>query len=93
MKTLMINLVEMVSGEDESKWNQSCIHGHLIEGHSVYCHYDGDKFDPPRKCRKNWFWGASCEDGDFDEDCPGYERNPDANPVYLKENLTQQKEE
>jgi len=85
----MINLVEMCSSDEESKWNQSCIYGHLIEGHSVYCHYDGKKFNTPRKCRRTWFTGGEPEhwDDPFDEDCPGYKRNPDADPKYLKENI------
>lgn len=66
----MINLVEMC---EEGQWNQKCKHGHLIEGHAVYCH--SDKPNAPRKCKHTWFWGKN-EKGSQDEDCPLFELNP-----------------
>lgn len=65
----MINLVEML---EEGKRNQKCKHGHLIPGHSVYCHSKNP--GAPRKCRHTWYWGVD-EKGRQDEDCPYFEPN------------------
>lgn len=67
----MINLVEMM---EEGKWNQRCKFGHLIPGHSVYCH--SENINAPRKCHRTWYFGKD-EKGMQDENCPFYEPNPD----------------
>jgi hypothetical protein len=41
----MENWVELL---EEGLWNQRCKYGHLIPGHSVYCHSDNP--NAPRKC-------------------------------------------
>lgn len=61
------NIVELIEG---SECNQPCKHGHLVEGHAVYCHNDAWK-DAPRKCRRTWYTGGEVRD----EDCPGFARN------------------
>jgi hypothetical protein len=66
----MINFVEML---EEGKWNQKCIYGHLIPGHSVYCHSNSP--GAPRKCHHTWFYGEN-EKGCQDEDCQFYKLNP-----------------
>jgi len=66
----MENLVELM---EEGKWNQKCVHGHLIPGHSVYCHSENPK--APRKCHHTWFFGNDVRDVQ-DEDYPYFELNP-----------------
>lgn len=60
------NWVELL---EEGIWNQKCKHGHLIPGHSVYCHSANP--ESPRKCHRTWFTGGETKD----EDCPYYEEN------------------
>jgi hypothetical protein len=66
-----MNFVEAL---EEGKWNQKCIHGYLIPGHSVYCHSENPK--APRKCYHTWYNGRDAV-GHQDEDCEFYEPNPD----------------
>ena len=69
----MINLVEMVAGDDEQSFNQKCKYGNLVDGHAVYCHNESP--EAPRKCRHTWYYGKN-EKGCQDEDCPLFEANP-----------------
>lgn len=63
-------------GED-CAFDQKCRFGHRVDGHAVYCH-NQDWDDAPRKCRRSWYWGEdhAAREGLRDEDCPGYEPNP-----------------
>ena len=70
----MLNLVEMI---EDGEFNQPCRFGHLISGHAVYCHCDSEHADEmSRKCRRTWYTGGEKRD----EECPGFERNPDYAP-------------
>ena len=79
----MINLVEMCS--DDMAFDQPCKYGNRVEGHAVYCH--NDKWEnSPRKCRRTWYYGRD-EKGMQDEDCKGFEPNPD----YIGDGLNEAK--
>ena len=64
------NLVEWM--DDDQAFDQPCAHGNRVNGHAVYCHNTGWPA-APRKCRRTWYTGGKTRD----EDCPGYEANPD----------------
>jgi len=72
------NIVElMTAGENEGGgFNQLCMYGHLVEGHSVYCH-NTEWLYSPRKCRRTWYTGGQRRD----EDCEGYKPNPNYRPT------------
>lgn len=75
-----INLVEMICGGGDSAFDQPCKFGHRVENHAVYCH--NDKWaDAPRKCRRTWYTGGEVRD----EDCEGYEPNPDIDDEFAIE--------
>lgn len=76
----MINLVELMAEAEDCAFDQPCKYGHRVECHAVYCHNDGWK-DSPRKCRRTWYTGGEVRD----EDCPGFEPNPDYQPGRAKE--------
>ena len=70
---MAFNLVELIQEEDaDCAFDQPCKFGHRVEGHAVYCHNDGWA-EGPRKCRRTWYTGGEVKD----EDCPGYQPNPD----------------
>lgn len=65
----MMNIVEMVSGPEDSSFDQPCAFGYRVESHAVYCHNEAWP-DCPRKCRR------SAHDPDYKhEDCPGFTPN------------------
>lgn len=55
-----VNIVEMLAFNDNEGggFNQPCAYGHLVAGHSVYCHNTSWLY-APRKCRRG--------DGVFDK--------------------------
>jgi hypothetical protein len=71
----VINLVELIAGQDDCAFDQPCKYGHRVEDHAVYCHNDEWK-DGPRKCRRTWYTGGKVRD----EDCEGYAPNPAYKP-------------
>ena len=71
----MFNIVEFLShteNPEASAFDQPCKFGHRCESHAVYCHND-DWAEGPRKCRRTWYTGSE----DRDEDCPGFQPNPE----------------
>ena len=75
----MFNIVElMTAGNDECAFDQPCKYGHRVESHAVYCHNDG-WVEGPRKCRRTWYTGGEVKD----EDCEGFEPNPEYLAVVL----------
>ena len=70
---MILNLVEMVAGNEKQSFNQKCKFGNLVTGHAVYCHSENE--NAPRKCRRTWYYGKDEKDYQ-DEDCPYYESNP-----------------
>lgn len=69
---MVVNLVELIAGEDECAFDQPCGYGHRVDGHAVYCH--NEKWpDAPRKCRRTWYTGGEVRD----EDCEGFWPNPE----------------
>lgn len=66
-----MNLVELLTGEEDSAFDQPCRFGHRVDGHAVYCHNE-DWLYAPRKCRRTWYTGGEVRD----EDCRGFQPNP-----------------
>ena len=76
----MINLVEMCAEPDDCAFDQPCVYGNRVDSHAVYCH--NDKWpEAPRKCRRTWYTGGASRD----EDCPGFEPNPNYKPKNIKQ--------
>lgn len=70
---MAFNIVEAIQEPDaDCAFDQPCRFGHRVEGHAVYCHNDAWG-DCPRKCRRSWYTGGEIKD----EDCPGFQPNPD----------------
>ena len=73
----MINIVELLASSEEDsdcEFDQPCKFGHRVDAHAVYCH-NQEWPDAPRKCRRTWYTGGEIRD----EDCPGYQSNPNFN--------------
>lgn len=73
---MAVNLIELMAyygGDDDMDcaFDQPCKFGNRVSG-SVYCHND-EWEDGPRKCRRTWYTGGEVRD----EDCEGFEPNPD----------------
>lgn len=83
----MVNLVELfaVGDGEDCAFDQRCKYGHRVDGHAVYCH-NSDWEDAPRKCRRTWYFGEDYASANSlrDEDCPGFEQNPDYSFVSQK---------
>lgn len=56
----MINLVEMIAGEDEVE-QSPCFWGNIVKRHACYCHSDES---PYRKCGK-WSHGEPYEECEY----------------------------
>jgi len=70
---MAFNIVELVTiGNDDCACDQPCRFGNRVETHAVYCHNDNWQ-EAPRKCRRTWYTGGTVKD----EDCPGFEPNPE----------------
>lgn len=66
----MINLVEFLADPSDCAFDQPCIHGHRVEGHSVYCHHPAGV---ARKC----IYRFSGVRADYEQnECGGFEPNP-----------------
>ena len=71
---MTFNIVEFAADGDDCAFDQPCKFGHRVETHAVYCHNEHTP-GMPRKCRRTWYTGGRVRD----EDCAGYEPNPDFN--------------
>ena len=69
------NIVEMLADADEEQaFDQPCIYGNRLGGHSVYCHHpDGIA----RKCYYRWETDLKAYERN---ECGGYKPNPDYKP-------------
>lgn len=68
-----VNIVELMAIDDNEGggFTQPCAYGHLVAGHSVYCHNTSWLY-APRKCKRTWYTGGRVRD----EDCTGFKPNP-----------------
>jgi hypothetical protein len=75
-KLTQFNLVEFALGdEEECAFDQPCVHGHRVGGHSVYCHHPEGV---ARKCFYRW----STDISEYEQnECGGYSPNPDYKTV------------
>jgi len=71
------NIVEAMADDDEDEeqaFDQPCVYGNRLGGHSVYCHHpDGIA----RKCIYRWCTQAEHEANE----CGGYTSNPNYKPL------------
>ena len=75
MPLTQFNMVEAMFGADEDcAFDQPCVHGHRVGGHSVYCHHpDGIA----RKC----YYRFETDVSKYEEnECGGYAPNSNFKP-------------